>query len=198
MLDNLKGDDITDEWELVDKRITSDDNESIENWAEKHIKTKENLMQKLVGVIKSNPNAKSTLDKDNYKVRYEYTKVHNSANSRPFCVKMMARTDKGVVYRKEDIDQASFRGVNKDFGHKGQGYSLFKYKGGPWCSHAWNENLYRLKTKTDGTPFVDKALSSSEEVDKIAGYKPKPKGLEDAKKAPRDMTDHGHHPNYKG
>ena len=111
---------------------------------------------------------------------------------------MMSRTANGVVYRKEDIDQASFQGVNKDFGHEGQSYSLFKYKGGVACSHYWNENLYRLKTKTDGTPYVDKSLSSSQEVDSIAGYKPTPAGLAESKIAPIDMPNIGHHPNYKG
>ena len=41
----------------------------------------------------------------------------------------MARTGKGVVYRKEDIDNASFQGVNNNFGHKGQNYSLFPLQG---------------------------------------------------------------------
>jgi hypothetical protein len=111
---------------------------------------------------------------------------------------MMARTGRGVVYRLEDIQQASFQGVNNEFGHNGQNYSLFKYKGGVNCGHFWTENLYRLKTKTDGTPFKDKALSSSEEVDNIPGYKPRPAGLEDAKTAPKDMPNNGHHPAYTG
>lgn len=111
---------------------------------------------------------------------------------------MMKRTANGVVYRKEDIDQASFQGVNIEFGHNGQNYSLFKYKGGVNCGHVWNENLYRLKTKTDGTPYVDKSLSSSEQVDSIAGYNPNPSGWNEAQIAPIDMPNRGHHPNYKG
>jgi len=53
-----------------------------------------------------------------------------------------------------------------------------------------------LKKKTDGTPFIDKSLASSKEVDSIAGYKPKPKGLKDAETAPKDMPNNGHHPSY--
>jgi len=196
MLENLKGEEITEEWELVDKRLVADDNENIEDWANSHIKKKLSIIEKLAQAIKSNPNAKSVLDRDIYKVRYEYSQKYSSGTSRDFCLKMMARTGSGVVYRKEDIDQASFRGLNKEFGHKGQAYSLFKYKGGVNCGHFWNENLYRLKTKTDGTPYVDKALSSSQEVDSIAGYNPTPNGLEDAKKAPKDMPNNGHHPSY--
>ena len=197
-IDSLEGESITDEWELVEKREYSDKNISIEDWANSLIVEKKTTLQKLAEIIKSNPSAKSSLDKDIYKVRYEYAARYNKPNSRNFCVKMMTRTNNGVVYRKEDIDQASFQGVNKDFGHEGQSYSLFKYKGGVACSHYWNENLYRLKTKTDGTPYVDKSLASSQEVDSIAGYKPTPAGLAESKIAPIDMPNIGHHPNYKG
>jgi len=198
ILELLEGENINDEWELVDKREYSDSNISIDEWANSKIQNKENLFQKLAGIITSKPSAKSFLDKGNYKVRYEYAARYNKPNSRNFCVRMMSKTANGVVYRKEDIDQASFQGINKDFGHEGQSYSLFKYKGGVACSHYWNENLYRLKTKTDGTPYIDKSLSSSEEVDSIAGYKPNPSGLAESKIAPIDMPNIGHHPNYKG
>lgn len=195
----LEGESINEEWELVDKREHSDSNISIEEWANSKIKNKENLFQKLAGVVKSNANAKSSLDKGYYKVRYEYAqKYSGSGNSRDFCKQMMSRTSNGVVYRKEDIDQASFAGVNIEFGHNGQNYSLFKYKGGVNCGHVWNENLYRLKTKTDGTPYVDKSLSSSEEVNSISGYNPNPSGWAEAQIAPIDMPNRGHHPNYKG
>jgi len=198
ILDLLDGEAIDDEWELVDKREYSDSNISIEEWANSKIKNKENLLQQLANIIKSNPNDKSSLDKDTYKVRYEYTQKYSSNKSREFCKRMMSRTNNGVVYRKEDIDQASFQGVNMEFGHNGQNYSLFKYKGGVNCGHVWNENLYRLKTKTDGIPYVDKSLSSSEEVNSIAGYNPNPSGWNEAQIAPKDMPNNGHHPNYKG
>jgi hypothetical protein len=196
LLDSLAGETIDDEWELVDKREYSDSNISIEEWANSKIKAKQTLFEKLADVIKSNPSAKSTLDKKTFKVRYEYAEKYSSGNSREFCKRMMGRTANGVVYRKEDIDQASFIGVNNSFGHKGQNYSLFKYKGGVNCGHVWNENLYRLKTKTDGTPYVDKSLSSSEEVSSIAGYNPNPAGWSEAQIAPIDMPNRGHHPNY--
>jgi len=198
ILELLKGESIDDEWELVDKREYSDSNISIDEWANSKIKNKENLLQKFAGVIKSSPSSKSSLDKGNYKVRYEYFEKYSSGNSRDFCKKMIARTANGVVYRKEDIDQASFQGVNIEFGHEGQNYSLFKFKGGVNCGHVLNENLYILKTKTDGTPYADKALSSSEEVQSIAGYNPNPSGWSEAQIAPIDMPNRGHHPNYKG
>lgn len=199
MLNVLEGEPISEEWELVEKREYSEDNESVEDWAKRLIKEKKTGLQKLADFIKSKPSAKSYLDKSYYKVRYEYAEKYSSGNSRKFCKNMMGRTDRGVVYRKEDIDQASFSGVNNSFGHKGQNYSLFKYKGGVNCGHFWNENLYRLKKKTDGSFREDKSLASSEEVNNIPkSYKPNPAGNRESKIAPKDMPNNGHHPNYKG
>jgi hypothetical protein len=189
--DNLEGETITDEWELVDKREYNEKNEDVETWANKKIIKKENLFTQLADFIKSKPNEKSSLDKSFYKVRYEYSEKYRSNNSRTFCVNMMNRTSNGVVYRKEDIDQASFQGVNNSFGHKGQNYSLFKFKGGVNCGHFWSENLYRLKSKTE------KYISKGEEVNSIpSSYQPKGAEYNDAKIAPKDMPNNGHHPNY--
>ena len=199
MLNALEGEGVSDEWELVEQRELKEDAESTEEWAKRLIKEKKSTLNKLSDFIKSKPSGESTLDKSFYKVRYEYSAKYSSDNSRNFCKNMMQRTSKGVVYRKEDIDQASFKGVNKSFGHKGNSYSLFKYKGGVNCGHFWSENLYRLKKKTDGSYREDKALSSSEEVDNIpSSFIPKGKSYTDSKIAPADMPNNGHHPNYKG
>ena len=193
MLNALDGEEISDEWELVEKREYSEDNESVEDWADKLIKEKKSTLNKLADFIKSKPNDKSKLDKSYYKIRYEYSEKYSSGNSRKFCTNMMGRTAKGVVYRKEDIDQASFSGVNKSFGHKGNNYSLFKYKGGVNCGHFWSENLYRLKSKTE------KYISKGKEVDNIPkSYVPKGEEYKTAEIAPKDMANNGHHPNYKG
>jgi hypothetical protein len=198
MLDSLDGEQVSDEWELVDKREYSEENENVDSWAKRLIKEKKTGLQKFADFIKSKPSDNSFLDKSFYKIRYEYSEKYSSGNSRKFCKNMMSRSAKGVVYRKEDIDQASFQGVNNEFGHKGQNYSLFKYKGGVNCGHFWSENLYRLKTKTDGTFVEDKALSSSEEVNNIPNsYKPKGNEYTTSEIAPKDMPNNGHHPNYK-
>lgn len=186
---SFDGEIVSEEWELVDKRDYNLENSNIDDWANSLIKTK-------LSIIKSYPSKKSTLDEGDFKVRYEYSQKYDRIPSRNFCVQMMARTSNGVVYRKEDIDMASFQGVNNSFGHKGQNYSLFEYKGGVNCGHFWTENLYRLKTKTDGTPYIDKALSSSEQVASIEGYNPQPRGSENSRIAPKDMPNNGHHPNY--
>ena len=81
----------------------------------------------------------SKQDNKGYKVRYAYMPVRKSANSRDFCKRMEALTDKDIVYRLEDINQMSFRGVNKELGHNGRNYSLFKFKGGKNCHHFWDQ-----------------------------------------------------------
>jgi len=189
----LEGESIDDEWELVEKREYDEKAEDIETWANKLVKEKKTALQKLAGFVKSAPNKESKLDKSYYKIRYEYAEKYSSGKSRKFCKNMMSRTAKGVVYRKEDIAEASFSGVNKSFGHKGQNYSLFRFKGGVNCGHFFNENLYRLKSKTE------KYISKGKEVNDIpSSYTPKGKEYKEAKIAPKDMANNGHHPNYKG
>lgn len=200
VLNKLEGEqNDDDEWEKVDEREYSDKNNSIEEWATSMIKPKENILEKLSGFIKQNANGFSYLDKSVYKVRYRYSERYNKDNSRDFCQQMMRRTNNGVVYRLEDIDAASRAGINEEFGHKGQPYDLFKFKGGVNCGHYWTEELYRLKKNTDGTYRPDKALSSSEQVASIPkSYMPNPAGSGDANTPPIDMPNNGHHPNYKG
>jgi len=107
----------------------------------------------------------------------------------------MGRTAKGVVYRLEDIDKAS---RDMDFSdlptHKGQKFDLFKFKGGVNCGHIWNEQLYRLKNKTEkGTKYISK-YDEANSIPK--SYKPTPTGNKESKIAPKDMPNNGHHPNY--
>jgi hypothetical protein len=199
ILENLKGETIDDEWELVDEREYDDNNSDIETWANGLIEEKKTLFKKIAMAI---PNLKkgkgdfSVLDKSYYKVRYKYAEKYSSTNSREFCKALMKRN---MVYRIEDIDAASDKGVNKSFGHKGKPYNLFRFKGGVNCGHFWSEQLYRLKKKTNGK-YIDKSdkIKDFVEVNDIPKtYKAKPRGWKDAKTAPADMTNKGHHPNYK-
>ena len=190
ILSSLNEQTLGEDYELVSVRELSDKNESIEDWAKSNIKKKLSIIQKLKsGFIKSNPNGESTLDKSFYKIRYTYQQKVSSEKSRDFCKTMMGRTSKGVVYRKEDIDNASFQGINNSFGHKGENYSLFKFKGGIYCGHFWQEELYRMKSKTE------KYISRGKEVDTIPN-KFQPKGIQydDAKIAPINMPDRGAYP----
>ena len=46
ILDELRGETISNRWEAVDVREHSEDNESIEDWAVKHIESKEEKLEK--------------------------------------------------------------------------------------------------------------------------------------------------------
>lgn len=196
-LEELSGESMSDEWEVVAKREYKENNSTIEDWIAEY-EPKKSMLTKLADYITSFPSRDSNLDKSVYKVRYEYSERYSKPSSRNFCRQMMSRTANGVVYRLEDIDKASRAGVNKQLGHKGQPYDLFKFKGGVNCGHYWSEVLYKLKSKKDGKGYIeDKSLSSSEEVASIPkSYKPRPYGTAESKIAPIDMPNNGHHPNY--
>jgi hypothetical protein len=191
ILDELRGETISNRWEEVDSREYSEDNDDVEAWASNLIESKQENLDKTS--IDSKKSGFSYLDKSLYKVRYKYDAKYSSGKSRQFCRIMMSRSGRGVVYRIEDIDKASNAGVNKSFGHKGKPYDLFRFKGGVNCGHVWQEVLYRLKSKT-----MKKDIRNYKEVDDIPKtYKPTPRGYKDARKAPKDMPNNGHHPNYR-
>jgi hypothetical protein len=83
-----------------------------------------------------------------------------------FCKKMLGANK---LYRKEDIDMMSFNGVNNKFGHNGQNYSLFKYKGGVNCHHRWERRIYKKKLKQNGEPYAGDALFGTRFVKQRGG-----------------------------
>ncbi len=187
-------DTVTNEWEVVTTRAYDDSNESDEVWASNHIKPKETTLQKLANAVTSKPSGFSYLDKSFYKIRYRYAEKYSSPNTRKFCKAMMSR-DK--VYRLEDIDKASREGVNRKFGHKQKPYDLFKFKGGVNCGHYWEQVLYRLKKKTDGSYRKDNGnLNQFEETNSIPKtYVASPRGSERASSVEADRADKGRYPN---
>ena len=126
----------------------------------------------------------SKQDNKGYKVRYAYMPMRKSPDSRQFCQQMEALTEKDVVYRLEDINQMSFRGVNKELGHKGRNYSLFKFKGGKNCHHYWEKRVYKKKTQVS----EDEALAD--------GYTA-PNNPSEVAVAPKDMPNKGAYPTSK-
>jgi len=97
-----------------------------------------------MATIKST-NKASKEDNDIYKIRYAYMPERKSPDSRHFCKNMEKFTSRKVVFRKEDINMMSFRGVNKELGHNKSNYSLLKFKGGKNCHHYWELRVYKLK-----------------------------------------------------
>jgi len=153
MLSQLEGlgELISDDWELIHSEEMKDSETTLKMEVEADDRT---FIQKLFGV-KANPKSRSIEDNASYKIRYAYVPSRKSPESRNFCKHMETFTDKNIVFRKEDINQMSFRGVNRKLGHKGQNYSLLKYKGGKYCKHLWELRVYRKK---GGQVNIDKAF----------------------------------------
>jgi hypothetical protein len=79
-----------------------------------------------------------------FKIRYEYK--GSMTPERAFCRKMMGAN---LLFRKEDIENASRKAVNKGFGARGADtYNLFLYKGGVNCKHFWQRSIF-LKKNND-------------------------------------------------
>ena len=198
ILDNLKGENISEQWELVDE-LDTDIDISDEDWATLCIKEKKNLFRKFADEITSKPSGFSYLDSKNYKIRYKYavgsTKQMKGDNkSREFCENMMQLSSAGVVYRLEGIDAASRDGVNDRLGHKGRAYDLFKFKGGVYCRHKWVRVLYRLKSNTRPSD----ALNDYKKTRTIpASYIKSPRGTKQSETAPVNMPNQGHYPGVK-
>ncbi len=127
MIDQLEGlgEVLSDEWELIHSEVYQEEKDSV----------------KMAEIKYSNKSSKE--DNDIYKVRYAYMPVRKSEGSRNFCKKMEVLTDRKVVFRKEDINMMSFRGVNKELGHNRQNYSLLKFCGGVNCHHHWEMRVYK-------------------------------------------------------
>jgi hypothetical protein len=128
------GEVLSDDWELVHSEVYEHDKNSV----------------KMAEIKYSN--ASSSEDNETYKVRYAYMPVRMSNGSRHFCKKMESLTSNNVVFRKEDINMMSFRGVNKELGHNRQNYSLLKFKGGKNCHHYWELQVYRKKGGKEVNP----------------------------------------------
>jgi hypothetical protein len=84
--------------------------------------------------ISSKPNEPSIEDYGKFRIRYKYTGPKDSKN-RTFCRKVL---DKGLVFRKEDINNMSISGENSQFGV----YDIFTYKGSYGCRHYWTRLVY--------------------------------------------------------
>ena len=188
MIKDLGEDENLEEYELIDVDDTEDEPEDF------------NVESYLNGLHLSATDD-STQDDKRYKVRYKYVKGTNrnpKGESRPFCVNMMQN---GKIFRKEDIGQMSARGVNKEHGHKGQNYSLFKWQGGVNCYHRWERRIYKKRLKKDGTEWGGNALDGTTFVNVNQavreGFK-LPKNPKEVTEANITRSDRGHHPNHKG
>ena len=151
------------------------------------------MFQQLKDEITAKPDGFSYLDSKNYKIRYKYVvgSKKPSNSTRDFCENMMRLSKSGIVYRLEDIDKATREGVNKELGHKGRPYDLFKFKGGIYCRHKWMRQLYRLKKNTKPS----KDLSDYKKTRTIPKtYIKNPRGTKQSQIAPVNMPNQGAYP----
>jgi len=147
------GEDIDENYVLIDERDSDYDNEDVLNEYLNEIEnttTKLSLIDKVLNFVSTGtarPTAISSQDKQvkgkMFKVRYKYT--GNPNPERAFCKAMM---NANKVYRKEDIDRMSDSVVNRGFGEFGADkYDIFRFHGGPRCHHKWSRLTYMLNDK---------------------------------------------------
>ena len=161
-----KGEELSDEWFLIDEtEVDYDTEEELDSEINTLNNKKKSTLSKMWKFITSTGTARPNIkDKEQDKVidgvqfitRYVYS--GNLTGEREFCSKML-RAKK--VYRKEDIINMSFQVVNEGFGKNGSDvYSIWLYKGGPRCNHKWLRRTYAsFETKIDPTNPNAKPLS---------------------------------------
>lgn len=133
------------EWVLIDESEVDYDNDDIENEILSK-EPKQSLLSKIYNFVSTGtakPNAKSEQDENidgiRFITRYVYA-GETSEKSRKFCQKMI---DANKIYRKEDILRMSEQAVNKGFGIEGADkYDIWHWKGGKFCHHRWNKQVY--------------------------------------------------------
>ena len=143
-------------WILIDESEVDYDFDDEENELLSNIKEDKSLLSKIwkfVSTGTARPNAKSEQDENIEGIRFITRYVYagdTTSKSRKFCKKM---TDAGKIYRKEDILKMESLEVNevrkdsdgmaKGFGPNGKTtYNVWFYKGGKYCHHRWNKQVY--------------------------------------------------------
>jgi hypothetical protein len=136
------------------------------------------------------PNEKSE-EKDTglYKVRYYYSRNYTWKEgemvTRDFCQEMVALSKLGALFKYEDIIEMGSDGVNGQFAPSGSStYSIWTYKGGVYCRHAWFRKVFFRKRK-DGKFLPNDGLKNDTVVTGKVANELFPKGEEAVR--PNDM-----------
>ena len=193
---------MSDDYVFVDE-IDAEDDVDNEDWANYLIKEKKSTLSKVKGLLglkdeitsKKKGSSFSYLDSKNglYKIRYTYAVGSRkpSLTQRAFCRNMMNMADSGIVWTIEDIDRASREGVNRELGHNGQPFSLFKFKGGIYCRHIFKKVLFRLESNTEPSENLGN-YKKTKTIPK--SYMKNPSGSKQAGIAPENMPNRGAYP----
>lgn len=158
-----------EEWELISEEEVTDPENELSFTSE--------MFNKMPSMNDANGGEKSNWgDVGLYKLRYAYSQ-NLSANSREFCIDMVAMSVAGAVFRYEDINNMSDKGVNGDFAPEGRStYDIFVYKGGAFCHHFWKRQIYMRKRDSKGRIMPNEGLENDKRVGNNP-YVPK-KGVE--------------------
>ena len=196
------GVEMSEKYVFVDE-IDAEDDIDNEDWANYLINEKKSTLSKVRGLLglkdeitsKKKGSSFSYLDSKNglYKIRYTYAVGSRkpSLTQRAFCRNMMNMANTGIVWTIEDIDRASREGVNRELGHNGQAFSLFKFKGGIYCRHKWKKVLYRLESNTEPSENLGN-YKKTKTIPK--SYMKNPSGSKQAGIAPENMPNRGAYP----
>lgn len=170
------GEEVDDEWELIDARRVDVETEATQD-----------ALWNFARVPSGKPQAKSEQDNELVKVRYAYMpKVtgKNGNESRDFCKRMVAAGER--VWRKEDIDAASNRAVNPGWGPNGSDtYDLFLYHGGGSCQHFWERRTYLRKNNKKIS------VNRARKILREAGLEPLPQNDPRVAKPTREQVNRG-------
>lgn len=194
------------EWELVDSRVVSyEEEERLDAELEALNSPEKSLLSKMWNFVTTGvarPDVPSSQDGKLFISRYRYS-GETTEKSREFCKKM---TQANKIYRKEDIMAMSKKAsTNPGWGPKGTDtYDIFLYKGGGACHHFWTRETY--KRFTDPRRKGAKEITPSE-ARKAGEILPTPYTKEDGKDynknsklvytKPIDMPNQGFLPNKK-
>ena len=186
MLIDLGEDEDLEEWDLISEEVVDYEKDD-----------KQNEMLPLTSTGTAKPDSKSEQDKGLFKVRYRYagTLTKNKKGqvvTRPFCEAMLKAKK---IYRKEDILSMDKKKVNAGWGPNGSDYySIWLYKGGGNCHHAWNRVVYFRKRNPDGTFKENRGLENDKRVTEAEassiGFRPEKNDKKVAMK-PKDMDNKG-------
>ena len=186
-------DDEMNDWKLVDEMDVDYEKEDELDLKVKDLNNpKKSTLSKIYDFVRSGrarPNIKSEQDKEidgvQYKVRYRYSPLKFSKDSRPFC-KNMIRVNK--LYRKEDIIAMGNQPVNPGWGLSGADtYSIWLYSGGGGCHHRWKRETYEFTGK--GKASVGKSNDISTGKAEREGYRVR--NPKEVSMMPKDMPNNG-------
>ena len=194
-----KGEVLNDNWVCVDETEVDYDTESeLDN--EINTLNKKSILSKVLefaNAVSSRPNNKSEQDKeiDGFKFITRYSYTGNESPERTFCKKMMSASKDGRVYRKEDLENVSSNIVNEGFGHNGQNYNIFLFKGGPRCHHKF---LRKTFVNMEGVKIdVNNPNAKTISTAKAEKYGYRIRNKKEVAMIPNDMPLKGFHPDNK-